>query len=437
MTSSNREKPIIGPDHQLPPPNRHVLAKILVVTLILIVIGVVIVFVLLRHQESSTAAASNRAGGGEVTVTLAKTKTGDIGLYLDSIGTVTPVYTVSITSQVNGVVTNVHFQEGQLVKKGDPLIDIDDGPYKATLLQAQGALERDQNLLAQAKMDLDRYKEAWAKNAISKQTLDDQEKLVLQDEGTVKNDQGTVQYDQIQVDFCHMTSPIDGRVGLRLVDPGNVVQSGSGVVLAVVTQVSPTTVVFPVPEDNIDLIESHFQDGAKLTVDAYDRTAQKKLDSGVLLTLDNQINTTTGTVMARALFDDKKAKLFPNQFVNVRLLVTTLKNVTLVPASAVQHNGDEAFVYRVEDKTAHMVEVTTGVTDNGFTQVKGIDPGDSVADSGFEKLQDKSKVFIATRPSTAPSGEPTTEESTTRRSKSKRSKAEPSATEESTESQSP
>ena len=176
---------------------------------------------------------------------------GNIGVYLDAIGTVTPVYTDSITSQVNGLVMAVHFKEGQRVNKGDPLIDIDSRPYQATLLQAQGTLERDQNVLAQAQMDLERYRAAWARNAIAKQILDDQEKLVLQDEGTVKNDQGTVQYDQVQVDYCHITAPIAGRVGLRLVDPGNVVQSAGTATLAVITQLEPITVIFTIPEDSL------------------------------------------------------------------------------------------------------------------------------------------------------------------------------------------
>src|SRR5208283_2519825 len=182
----------------------------------------VLVFVLLlrHHEEAKEAAAAKARPAPGITITTATARKGDIGVYLDSIGTVTPVYTDLITSQVNGLVTAVQYQEGQRVRKGDPLIDIDSRPYRAQLMQAQGALERDENLLAQARMDLERYRAAWARNAIAKQILDDQEKLVLQEEGTVKNDRGTVQFDQIQVDYCHITAPISGRVGLRLVDPG-------------------------------------------------------------------------------------------------------------------------------------------------------------------------------------------------------------------------
>jgi len=247
----------------------------------------------------------------KIAITTATATKGDIGVYFDAIGTVTPVYTDSITSQVNGVVVAVHFKEGQLVRKGDPLIDIDSRPYRATLLQAQGALERDESILAQARMDLERYRDAWDRRAIAKQLLDDQEKIVLQDEGTVKNDQGAVQFDQIQVDYCHITAPIAGRVGLRLVDPGNVVQSAGTVTLAVITQLEPITVIFTIPEDSLGPVQARLQKKAKLSVDASDRTAQKKIASGTLLTLDNQIDTTTGTVKARSVFDNKNDALFP------------------------------------------------------------------------------------------------------------------------------
>ena len=246
------------------------------------------------------------------------------------------------------------------MRKGDPLIDIDSRPYRATLLQAQGALERDENLLAQARMDLERYRTAWARNAIAKQVLDDQEKLVLQEEGTVKNDQGTVQFDQIQVDYCHITAPIAGQVGLRLVDPGNVVQSAGTVTLAVITQLEPITVIFTIPEDSLGQVVDRLRQKAKLPVDAFDRTAQTKIGTGELLTLDNQIDTTTGTVKGRALFDNKNDALFPNQFVNTRLLVNTLRGVTLIPASAIQQNGQASFVYVIQNNVAHRRAIKPG-----------------------------------------------------------------------------
>jgi membrane fusion protein, multidrug efflux system len=350
-----------------------------------------------RRGDSSKAAGK---AAPKVPVVTATAKTGDIGVYLDAIGTVTPEHTASITSEVTGLVVGVHYTEGQLVKRGEPLIDIDPRPYRATLLQAQGALERDLNLLAQAKMDEDRYRAAWESNSIAKQQLDDQEKLVLQDQGVVKNDSGTVQYDQVQLAFCHITAPIDGRVGLRLVDPGNVVQASGSTTLAVVTQLDPITVLFTIPEDNLIDVQPRMRAGAALSVDALDRAGLRKLGTGKLITLDNQINTTTGTVQGRAIFDNKDELLFPNQFVNTRLLVNTLHGVVLVPASAIQQNGQASFVYVIQNNVAHMRTVTPGVTNAGETQVTGVKAGETVANSSFDKLQDNAAVFVATKPPT-------------------------------------
>jgi membrane fusion protein, multidrug efflux system len=359
-------------------------------------------FLVLRHHDDTTksaAAAPRRgAGGGPVTLTIATAQKGNIGVYLDSIGTVTPVYTASITSQATGPVIAVHFKEGQIVSKGDPLVDIDPRPYQAALLQAQGVLERDEAIFAQASMDRDRYRDAWARNAIPKQTLDDQEKIVLQDAGTVKNDQGTVQAAQVNLSYCHITAPISGRVGLRLVDPGNVVQSSGAVTLAVITQLQPITVIFTIPEDNLGQVQPRLRQQAKLPVDAFDRAALKKIASGTLLTLDNQIDTTTGTVKARASFENRDGLLFPNEFVNTKLLVTTLQGATLIPSSAIQHNGVASFVYVIQDNTAHMRSVKPGVTEGQTTEVTGINPGDVVADSSFDKLQDKAKIIVSKQP---------------------------------------
>jgi multidrug efflux system membrane fusion protein len=395
------EHAAISPDHQLPAfVPRHKGLHVVMWILLLLILAVPLLLVLHHHEEAKKAAAARPAAPG-ITITSATAQKGNIGVYLDAIGTVTPVYTDSITSQVNGLVVAVHYTEGQRVSKDDPLVDIDPRPYRAMLLQAQGTLERDENLLAQAQMDLERYRAAWARNAIAKQTLDDQEKLVRQDEGTVKNDQGTVQFDQIQVDYCHITAPIAGRVGLRLVDPGNVVQSGGSVTLAVITQLEPITVIFTIPEDSLSQVEARLNAKAKLPVDAFDRTAQTKIASGALLTLDNQIDTTTGTVKGRALFANTNDVLFPNQFVNTRLLVNTLEGVTLIPSSAIQQNGQASFVYLIQNNFAHMRSVTPGVTNGGVTQVQGINPGDVVANSSFDKLQDKAAVVISNQPVTA------------------------------------
>src|ERR1700678_1837187 len=393
------------PDYQNPPvpatsaqpPPRHKVSRIIWGGLAIVVLLIVILLIYHHHEEAKKAAAAKVRPAG-ITITTVTAQKGDIGVYLDAIGTVPPVYTSAFTAQVTGIIVGVHYTEGQRVAKGDALIDIDPRPFQATLLQEQGALERDQNLLAQAQMDLERYMEAWAHNAIAKQILDDQEKLVKRDEGQVKNDEGTVQFDQVQLDYCHITAPIAGRVGLRLVDPGNVVQTAGTTTLVVITQLEPITVIFTIPEDSLDPVQARLRAKAKLSVDAFDRTAQTKIASGQLLTLDNQIDTTTGTVKGRALFANTNDALFPNQFVNTRLLVNTLQGVTLVPSSAVQQNGQTSFVYLIQNNTSHLRNIKPGVTDGGFTQVDGISPGDVVADSSFDKLQDNVAVVIASTP---------------------------------------
>ena len=372
--------------------------------LALLLIFAVAIYLVMTKKEAAKAPGGRGAGaGGPVAITTATAQQGDIGVYLDAIGTVTPVYTSSITSQVNGLIVAVHYKEGQLVHKGEPLIDIDDRSYRATLLQAQGTLEKDQNVLGQARMDLERYKAAWARNAIAKQILDDQDKLVLQDQGTVKNDQGLVAYDQVQVDYCHISSPITGRVGLRLVDPGNVVMANGTTTLVVVTQIQPITVVFTIPEDNLNEVQTRLRQGAKLPVDAYDRTGVTKIDSGTLLTLDNQVDTTTGTVKGRASFANRTSSLFPNQFVNTRLLVNTMHNATLIPTSTIQHNGTNSFVYVIQSdgkgaEKAQEKPVKPLVTDAATTSVQGINPGDVLANSSFDKLAPGSTVNISKAP---------------------------------------
>jgi multidrug efflux system membrane fusion protein len=403
------------PDTTSEPPERRQRGRRLL--LIVAAAGLIIAAVVLwRHHAAAEAqaAAARRAASAGISVTTATAKTGDVNEYLNAIGTVTPFYTDSITSQVNGPVISVSFKEGQLVRKGDPLIDIDPRPYRATLLQAQGLLDRDQNVLAQAQMDLARYRAAFSRNAIAQQMVDDQEKLVLQDQGTVKNDEGTVQYDRLQVEYCHITAPISGQIGLRLVDPGNVVQANGTTALAVITQIQPITVIFTLAEDSLGPVIARLHDKAKLSVEAFDRTGQTKLASGELLALDNQIDTTTGTVKVRSIFDNKDQALFPNQFVNARLLLNTLKGVTLLPASAIQQNGQAAFVYVIQDNVAHLRTVKPGVTDGGMTQVDGVNPGEAVADSSFDKLQDNARIIIASRPAAnasatrAPAGATTT-----------------------------
>ncbi len=363
--------------------------------IVLLIFALVFWWVLTRSNAPATPATGRGGTGGTVTATQATATKGDIGVYLTAIGTVTPVYTDSIVSQVTGYVVAVHYREGQLVHKGDALADIDPRTYEATLKQAEGTLERDTQVLAQAEMDLKRYQDAWARNAIAKQQVDDQEKLVGQDKGLVKNDEGTVDFSRVQVEFCHIVSPITGLVGLRLVDPGNLVTAAGNTTLAVITQLQPITVVFTISEDNLQQVLSQMRGKQSLPVQAMDRAQMNLIATGKLLTTDNLIDTTTGTVKLRAVFDNKNNALFPNQFVNTRLLVNTLHGVTLVDSSAVQHNGTQAFVWVIQDGKAQQRNVTTGVTDNGLTQVTGLNPGEVVADSSFEKLQNGAKVNIA------------------------------------------
>jgi membrane fusion protein, multidrug efflux system len=388
-------------DRYAPPPPQKSKGR----TWVWIIMGVVLVLVFylaFRHHDETQAADKKGGGkkgfGGPVTINTATAKQGDIGVYLTAIGTVTPVYTSVITSQVNGIINTVHYKEAQVVHKGDALIDVDPRIYQAQLLQAEGTLEKDTHILEQSKMDLERYQKAWSRNAIAKQILDDQEKLALQNEGTVKNDQGVVDQDRVTLSYCHITSPFDGRVGLRLVDPGNVVQANSTTPLVVVTQLQPITVVFTVAEDYLGEIQPHIQQGTPLGVDIFDRAQLTKITSGKLLAVDNQIDTTTGTVRLRAQFDNKKNELFPNQFVNTRLLVSTQHNVTLVPTSVIQHNGNVAFVYVIQNNTAQMKTVKPGTEDNGMTAVTGINPNDVLANSSFERLQDKAPVKVSSTP---------------------------------------
>ncbi len=391
--SSARSLDAVGASSHGSPARRGWAWIALLVLLVVLIAGIE----LWRSHEAKVRAdeAARRAAMAGTPITSATAQKGSVGVYLDAIGTVTAVFTDSITSQVSGQVVNVFYKEGQLVNKGDPLVDIDSRPYRATLLQAQGTLEKDQNVLSQAELDLDRYKAALARNAIAEQIEADQEKLVAQDKGAVKNDEGTVAYDQVQVDYCHITAPISGRVGLRLVDPGNVVQANGTQVLAVVAQIQPITVVFTIPEDSLGEVETQLRQHAKLSVEVYDRTAQTKIATGQLIAIDNQIDTTTGTVKGRAQFANADNSLFPNEFVNTRLLVTTKKDVTLVPSSAIQQNGSASFVYVVENDYAHLRSVKPGVTDSGQTEVQGVNPGEVVANSGFDKLQDNARVAIA------------------------------------------
>ncbi|MFZ0581599.1 MAG: efflux RND transporter periplasmic adaptor subunit [Candidatus Acidiferrales bacterium] len=350
-----------------------------------------------RNQQSAAQAAKAKAAlaNRSVPITTGTVNKGPIGVYINALGTVTPVYTATITSRVDGQIVSVNYREGQMVHKGDVLIEIDPRPYQAALLQAQGTLAHDEALLAEARIDMDRYQLAFNRNAIAKQQLDDQIQTVKQYEGSVKNDQGTVASATTNVDYATIKAPIDGRVGLRLLDPGNIVTSGSTTPLVVITQLQPITVIFSVAEDYLPQIQKQLHAGSKMSVDALDRAQQHELAKGSLLTLDNQVDTTTGTVKLKAIFPNQDLTLFPSQFVNARLLVDTQQNAALVPTAAIQRNAQGAFVYVIKSDIAAMQTVTVGTTDGSVAAVQGVQPGDVIAVSGFDKLQDGAKVKIS------------------------------------------
>ena len=350
---------------------------------------VLLAILAVRHfSGGSGSAVTKKAGEPPAAITVGQSKAGDINIYIQALGTVTPRYTVTVYSQITGRVTAVYYREGQMVHEGDPLIDIDARPYEATLTQAEGTLDHDRGLLAEARIDLQRYQAAYARNAIAKQQVDDQEQVVVQDQGTVKADQGTVAYDQAQLSYCHIVAPIGGRVGLRLVDPGNTIFSGSNSTLVVITQLQPITVVFNVPEDDLPQVQAQLRGGRKLSVAAFDRSNEKQIATGELTSLDNEVDTTTGTVKFRAECTNENLSLFPNQFVNARLLVKTLRKVTLVPSAAVQHNGANAFVYIVKpDNTVGVQAIGTLTGNQQVTAVTGLNPGVWLATSGFDRLE--------------------------------------------------
>ncbi len=369
-------------------------AWIWIVAIVILGIGGLVYY---RKQQAAEAAAKTKAAlaNRSVPITTATATTGPIGIYINALGTVTSVYTATITTRVDGQIVSVNYVEGQMVHKGDLLVQIDPRPYQAALTQAEGTLAHDDALLGEARIDLDRYQLAFNRNAIAKQQLDDQIQIVKQYEGSVKNDQGTVASATTNLDYATIKAPIDGRVGLRLVDPGNIVTAASGTPLVVITQLQPITVIFSVAEDYLPQIQKQLRQGNKMSVDAFDRNQQVKLASGKLLTLDNQIDTTTGTVKLKAIFENSDISLFPNQFVNARLLVDTQQNATLVPAAAIQRNAQGAFVYVVKsNQTAAIQSVTIGTTDGGNAAVQGVKSGDVIAITGFDKLQDGVKVSV-------------------------------------------
>ena len=344
--------------------------------------------------------APQPAGGGRnaapmsiVPETVAK---GDIGINLNALGTVTSLATVTIRTQISGYLQKIDFKEGDDVKKGDLLAEIDSRPYEAALAQAKGNLARDEALLKGAQVDLTRYQALAAQNAVPHQTLDTQVALVAQDQGTVEADRAAVKAAEVNLQYCRIVSPLDGRVGLRQVDQGNYVTPGDTNGLVVITQLQPISVLFTLPEDNLQTVLKRMQGGATLPAAAYDRSGASKIADGILLTFDSQIDPTTGTIKARAQFANDAKTLYPNQFVNIRLLVDTHKDVTTMSTAGIQRGVPGTFVYLVNaDNTVSVRKVVLGVTEGERVEVRsGLAPGDRIVIDGADKLREGAKVNI-------------------------------------------
>jgi membrane fusion protein, multidrug efflux system len=398
-----KEAPSIGvsPPATQPPRRRFVLISLLV---LLVVAGIVWwVRQGSAPQPSGGGAGRNAAPMSIVPETVTK---GDIGINLNALGTVTSLATVTIRTQISGYLQKIDFTEGDDVKKGDLLAEIDPRPYEAALAQAKGQLARDEAMLKGAQVDLTRYQGLAAQNAVPHQTLDTQVALVAQDQGTVEADRATVKSAEVNLQYCRILSPLDGRVGLRQVDQGNYVTPGDANGLVVITQLQPISVLFTVPEDNLQAISKRLQAGAVLPSAAYDRSGATKIADGTLQTFDSQIDPTTGTIKLRAQFPNETKVLYPNQFVNIRLLLDTHKDVTTMTTSGVQRGVPGTFVYLINaDNTVSVRPVKLGVTDGDRVEVtSGLAPGDRVVIDGADKLRDGAKINVRAEPDAATPG---------------------------------
>jgi membrane fusion protein, multidrug efflux system len=368
--------------------------------LILVLLAAALAVVWFRlHPATRTAGRAGPGHGAQTEaqpVGAATIGRGDIRIILNELGTVTSLDTVTVVTQINGQLVDVGFKEGQQVKKGDFLAQIDPRPYQAALEQAQGTLAHDQGLLEQAKADLKRYQTLGRQDSIAQQQLEDQRYLVQQYTGTVQTDQGTVDNAKLNLAYCHIISPIDGQVGLRQVDQGNYIQTTSTSGIVVITQMQPMSVIFSVPQDAVPQIIQRMHAGATLSTQAYDQANVKLLATGQLATLDNLIDTTTGTLKLRALFANPDEALYPNEFVNIRLLVDTMKDVVRVPVPAVQRGAPGTYVYVINaNDTVSVRPIKVGPTDNGFEAVtSGLQPGEKVVTDGTDRLSDGVKVTI-------------------------------------------
>src|SRR5205809_994120 len=369
-----------------------------VVVVIAIIAGIVAWAVL--SAPANAPAAKGRGGfdpnARPLPVVAAPARKGNIDVYIDALGTVTPRNMVVVRTRVDGQLMSVAFREGQEVKQGEMLAQIDPRPFEVQLTQALGQMARDQALLRNAQIDLERYRTLLTQDSISKQQVDTQEALVRQYQGTVASDQGAIDNARLQLTYARITAPISGRVGLRQVDPGNMVHASDSNGLVTIAQVKPMTVIYPVPEDNVPRIVKRTQGGEEVAVDAYDRAGRTKLATGRLLTFDNQIDTTTGTVKLKAEFPNQDGVLFPNQFVNVRMGVETRQDVTLAPTAAIQRGAPGTFVFLVrQDQSVTMTPVKLGATEGENAEVQsGVEPGNLVVVDGADKLRDGSKIQL-------------------------------------------
>jgi multidrug efflux system membrane fusion protein len=345
---------------------------------------------------ASTKGGRGGAGAGAfvVPVVVATAQRGDLPLYLNGLGTVTAFNTVTVRSRVDGQIVKINFQEGQTVHQGDALVEIDPRPYQVMLEQAEGQLAKDQAQLRDVQVDYERFQLLFKEGVIPKQQLDTQQAQVGQFEGAIKGDQGTIDNAKLQIVYSHITAPITGRVGLRLVDIGNIVHAADTSGLVVITQLQPIAVIFSLPQDQLSLVMPKLRLGQQLSVDAYDRDDTTKITSGKLLTIDNQIDTTTGTYKLKAVFGNDSNILFPNQFVNIHLLVDTKHDIVLVPPAAIQRGPQGTYVYLAQkDNKVKIQPVTVSLTSgNSVGVVAGLQPGDNVVVDGQDKLQDGSQI---------------------------------------------
>jgi multidrug efflux system membrane fusion protein len=343
---------------------------------------------------ASKGAGKSGTGPAAIPVVAARSRQGDIGVYFTGLGTVTPINTVTLKSRVDGQLLKVQYKEGELVRQGDVLAEIDPKPFEVLLTQAVGQLAKDQAALANARVDLARYKSLFKEQIIAEQQIATQQALVTQDEAVVEADQGPVDSAKLNISYCHITAPLTGRIGLRLVDPGNMVHASDAGGLLVITQIQPISAIFTIAEDQLPVVLQKLKTGQPLTVDAYDREMKTRLAQGLLTTLDNQIDPTTGTLKLRATFDNKDNALFPNQFVNARLLVEEKRGVTLAPTAAIQRNSQSTYVYVVQpDSTVTVRAITVGATEGDDSEIAtGLKPGEAIVMTGVDKLQEGSKV---------------------------------------------